>query len=278
MFAPYLGASALTWVAYYLVVNFRIQPKIGRLLEDFYASAGNTRRATSRSEQIGNRIAERLPFSLDAWEEHLKWAQRGGYFKGWGIGRLVFMATLYAGVGVCVLLAHPSPASLLIPLGAAAYPFISVHANASEGRSMSGVETYYLNNATDEAANRLAKRENHSSQARVSKVDHIISTMLQNVDTEESREVATKVQGALTSTLARFGKQGKVHDRGVRSALFYVLVGAKCPAILVETSFISNPREEKLLRDRAYQSSIAGAITNGVGSYLHERDRKMVSL
>lgn len=69
-----------------------------------------------------------------------------------------------------------------------------------------------------------------------------------------------------------------MHDRGVRSALFYVLVGAKCPAILVETSFISNPREEKLLRDRAYQSSIAGAITNGVDAYLHERDRKMVSL
>jgi Flp pilus assembly protein TadB len=134
LIAPILSASTLAWVVYYLARNLRFRPKVARLLEDFYASAGNTPQAISRSEQIGRRIAERFPFSFDSWEEHLRWAQRGGYFKGWGIGRLVFMAMIYASLGACVLLVNPAPAALLIPFGAAVYPFISVRAKANTVR------------------------------------------------------------------------------------------------------------------------------------------------
>lgn len=132
--APFLGAGTLALVVYFLAGSLNLRPKVGRGLEDFYASAGNEQKAASRGEQIGNRVAERLPFSLDTWEEHLRWAQRGGYFKGWGIGRLVFTAMIYAGVGALVLLVNPAPASLLVPLGAAAYPFISVRAKANTVR------------------------------------------------------------------------------------------------------------------------------------------------
>jgi tight adherence protein C len=132
--APFLGAGTLALVVYFLAGSLNLKPKVGRGLEDFYASAGNEQKAASRGEQIGNRVAERLPFSLDTWEEHLRWAQRGGYFKGWGIGRLVFTAMIYAGVGALVLLVNPAPASLLVPLGAAAYPFISVRAKANTVR------------------------------------------------------------------------------------------------------------------------------------------------
>jgi len=134
LIAPFLGAGTLALVAYFLARNLRIRPQATRALEDFYASAGNDQQPSSRGEQIGSRIAKRLPFSLDAWEEHLRWAQRGGYFQGWGIGRLVFAALLYAGVGALVLLLNPAPASLLVPLGAAAYPFISVRAKANTVR------------------------------------------------------------------------------------------------------------------------------------------------
>jgi tight adherence protein C len=134
LIAPFLGAGTLALVASYLVADLRIRPKVARGLEDFYASAGNEQRAASRGEQIGNRVAQRLPFSLDTWEEHLRWAQRGGYFTDWGIGRLVFTAMIYAGVGGLVLLANPAPVSLLVPLGAAAYPFISVRAKANTVR------------------------------------------------------------------------------------------------------------------------------------------------
>ena len=132
--APFLGAGTLALVVYFLAGSLNLKPKVGRGLEDFYASVGNEQKAASRGEQIGNRVAERLPFSLDTWEEHLRWAQRGGYFKGWGIGRLVFTAMIYAGVGALVLLVNPAPASLLVPLGAAAYPFISVRAKANTVR------------------------------------------------------------------------------------------------------------------------------------------------
>jgi tight adherence protein C len=132
--APFLGAGTLALVVYFLAGSLNLKPKVGRGLEDFYASAGNEQKAASRGEQIGNRVAERLPFSLDTWEEHLRWAQRGGYFKGWGIGRLVFTAMIYAGVGALVLLVNPAPASLLVPLGAAAYPFISVRAKSNTVR------------------------------------------------------------------------------------------------------------------------------------------------
>ncbi len=111
-----------------------MKPKVGRGLEDFYASVGNDQKVALRGEQIGNRVAERLPFSLDAWIEQLHWAQRGGYFKGWGIGRLVFTAMIYAGIDALVLLVDPAPVSLLVPLGAVAYPFISVRAKANTVR------------------------------------------------------------------------------------------------------------------------------------------------
>jgi len=134
LIAPILCAATLSWMAYYLAKNLRIRSKVWRNLEDFYVSAGNTKPCPSQGERIGNQIAERLPFSLNPWEEQLKWAQRGGYFKGWGVGRLVFTAMIYAGVGACVLLANPSPAVLLLPLGAAVYPFLSVRAKANTER------------------------------------------------------------------------------------------------------------------------------------------------
>ena len=134
LIAPFLFASSLALLAYYLVCNLQFRPKAGRALEDYYASAGNSQPISSRGERMGNKIAEYLPFSLDTWEEHLKWAQRGGYYKDWGIGRLVFIATLYASLSAWVLLVNPSPASLLIPIGAAAYPFLSVRAKANTVR------------------------------------------------------------------------------------------------------------------------------------------------
>jgi len=154
--------------------------------------------------------------------------------------------------------------------------FISIHANAANQKTQSGFETYYLDNATDEAAARLARRENKATQKKLSTAEHILSTMLQNYDTEESRELAKRVQSTLAQGIV--AKNSKARDRGVRSALFYVLVGAKCPAILVETSFISNPREEKLLTNGKYQRDLASSITDGVESYVKARGKQYVSL
>ena len=66
---------------------------------------------------------------------------------------------------------------------------------------------------------------------------------------------------------------GRVPDHGVKQALFYVLLGARMPAILVETGFISNPSEETRLRSRKYQTGAAEAIARGVKEFVDGRQR-----
>lgn len=134
LIAPFLAAGALAFIAYSLVGSLSFRPRLARGLSDFYTTAGSGQPVTSSSERIGGQIASKLPISLAAWEEHLRWAQRGGFFTGWGIGRLVFTATLYGTAGAAVLLINPAPISFLLPLGAAAYPFISVRAKANTVR------------------------------------------------------------------------------------------------------------------------------------------------
>lgn len=151
--------------------------------------------------------------------------------------------------------------------------FVSVHVNASTNRKMSGIETYFLNNATDEAAAKLAKRENKSAGKKLSDVEHILSTMLQNYDAAQSQVLAKDVQTSLVSKVSK-NYEG-IKNRKVRSAMFYVLVGAKCPAILVEASFISNPQEEKRLGTQKYREEIATGIADGVKKYIQISDKRI---
>ena len=143
--------------------------------------------------------------------------------------------------------------------------FVSIHANASSNHKHRGIETYYLNNATDEAAVRLAARENQSWKGSRNDIDQILATMLQTAITDESRELAKAVHTNIVKNVK--SKYKLVRDRRVRSALFYVLVGTQCPSILVETSFITNPREEMRLVDPTYQQQIADAIVTGVRTF-----------
>lgn len=140
--------------------------------------------------------------------------------------------------------------------------FISIHANANPSRKLSGVQTFYLNNASSEAASRLAERENKATKGKMSLSDRILSTMLQNANTDDSRSLAHAVQKTLVHRLRR--DYPDVADLNVDSALFYVLVGAKCPSILVETSFLSHPEEELRLKATNYQWAIADGVAQGV--------------
>lgn len=134
LIAPILAAGALAFIAHTLIAGLSFRPKVARGLSDFYATAGSGQAVSSSSERIGGQIVQRLPFSLEAWDDHLRWAQRGGFYSGWGIGRLVFTALIYGAAGAVGLLVNPAPVSLLLPLGAAAYPFISVRAKANTVR------------------------------------------------------------------------------------------------------------------------------------------------
>jgi N-acetylmuramoyl-L-alanine amidase len=154
--------------------------------------------------------------------------------------------------------------------------FISVHANASTSKKQHGIQTYFLNNASDEASARLAAQENKNSGKNLSDLDKILATMVQNASTEESREFGRVVHKSLVGGLSRNYKD--VVDQRLRSALFYVLVGVKCPSILVETSYISNPKEEGLLKSEDYQDAITGSVAQGVEQYIKDRKSMAINL
>jgi len=149
--------------------------------------------------------------------------------------------------------------------------FISIHCNSAAADSLRGVETYSLNIAADRYSIRLAARENSSSEKGISDLQFILADLATKANTEESSHLAQRVQKAMAGELA--GKYPDVKDLGTKQALFYVLLGAKMPAILVETSFVSNPDEEKRLSSPGYQADVANAIASGVGDYLGNRRR-----
>ncbi len=146
--------------------------------------------------------------------------------------------------------------------------FISLHANASRDQRASGIETYFLNLTTDNESISVAARENATSEKNISELQAILNDLLQNAKINESRRLATYVQDSLYSHVAK--KYSRVHNKGVKRAPFYVLLGAQMPAILVETSFISNQIECGRLVDSKYQDTLCEGIVGGIQKYIEE--------
>ena len=144
--------------------------------------------------------------------------------------------------------------------------FISIHVNAHRNASAFGVETYFLNLATDEDAIRVAAMENATSTKNISDLQTILMDLMQNAKINESSRLASHVQTQMVGHLKK--KYSSIRDKGVKQAPFYVLLGAQMPAILVETSFISNPRECKRLMDPTYQDRLSDGIVLGIENYI----------
>ena len=142
--------------------------------------------------------------------------------------------------------------------------FVSLHTNATPRRDRSGVETYFLNVTDDRYARRLAARENGAMEVEETPGD--VQRILTDLDSKSSagasRTLARLVQKEITARTRQ--THGPVRDRGVKSALFYVLLGARMPAVLVETAFISNRAEEQRLASPAYQQLVADGVARAV--------------
>jgi N-acetylmuramoyl-L-alanine amidase len=155
--------------------------------------------------------------------------------------------------------------------------FISIHTNASRKRYTRGIETYILNWTNDEEAMRVAARENAISYKKMRKVQNELQIILQdlarNNKRDESIVLARSVQDSMIKTLKR---NYRIIDLGVKQALFYVLVGAEMPSILVEVSFITNREEEKRLSQSSYRSKIAAAIAKGIINYINTQSTLVV--
>ena len=144
--------------------------------------------------------------------------------------------------------------------------FISIHTNAAEDRRASGFETFLIGPNKNEAAVRVAARENAvlelegKTGKNLTNEDLIQATIAQSAFASKSEQFASMVQKEIK-------KRVQSKDRGVKQAGFYVLMGASMPNVLVELGFISNPSEEKKLRSPQYRDQLATAIYRAVEQY-----------
>jgi N-acetylmuramoyl-L-alanine amidase len=154
--------------------------------------------------------------------------------------------------------------------------FVSVHADAFSDRRVRGATVYVLSQkgATDEAARRLAERENAADLiggVKLADKDYTLASVLldlsQNAALSNSFEAGERI-------LSELGQIGKLRKTKVQQAPFLVLKSPDLPSILVETAYISNPDDERRLRDGKYQEKIARAIFNGVKSYFYANPPK----
>ncbi len=151
--------------------------------------------------------------------------------------------------------------------------FVSIHANAHRETASQGVETYFLSSeATDSAARQVAAAENGviqlekpTARGRHDVVKTILWDLAQSEYQSESSRLAEIVQDSMTQAL-------RIPNRGVKQAGFYVLGGAAMPAVLIEIGFVSNPKEERRLKDTKYRDEIARAIFAGLAEYKRQWD------
>jgi len=156
--------------------------------------------------------------------------------------------------------------------------FVSIHANAIAGskrRTRHGVETFFLQTSRSERAKRVAERENSVVLRRSDRLskDVILNAVMTGPKIVLSNKLAIDVQRHILGNLQK--RYRDVHDGGVRSGHFWVLVGAEMPAVLVEVGYISYPKERKRLFNSHYQDILAKGIAEGVVNYLRVREQEL---
>ena len=150
--------------------------------------------------------------------------------------------------------------------------FVSIHADAFDDRRAHGSSVYVLSNrgASSEHARLLARRENEADlvggieiQDRDETLAAVLLDISQNAALEASVDIASRV-------LQGMGGLGRLHKSTVQRAGFVVLKSPDVPSILVETAFISNPREERQLGSARHRQRIAAALASGIEDYFHQ--------
>jgi N-acetylmuramoyl-L-alanine amidase len=146
--------------------------------------------------------------------------------------------------------------------------FVSIHANAVPKRNAKkayGIETYFLSPARSERAKNAAAKENSYDSRDMEQFGQQYLSIMSREKIYASHKLAIDLQ---RSALARLRQHySKVKDGGARSGPFWVLVGAKMPAVLVEVGFISHPMEARRLIDKKYQQYFAEGLAEGIERY-----------
>jgi len=150
--------------------------------------------------------------------------------------------------------------------------FVSIHADAFVNREVRGSSVYVLSTrrASSEAARMLADRENAadliggvSLHDKSDVLASVLFDLSQNAAISASRDAASRI-------LLELDNIGQLKKSDVQHASLIVLTSPDVPSMLVETAYISNPEEERRLRDPAHQERLAGAIHAGVRRYFYD--------
>jgi N-acetylmuramoyl-L-alanine amidase len=149
--------------------------------------------------------------------------------------------------------------------------FVSIHADSIRDRSVDGSSVYILSQrgATDEASRWLAERENASDLIGGVSLDDkgdLLASVLLDLSQSASLNAS---QVAAQSVLQQLNQVGEIRKHQVQQARFVVLKSPDIPSMLVETAYISNPQEERRLREQAHQAKLAAAIHQGIRDYFY---------
>lgn len=147
--------------------------------------------------------------------------------------------------------------------------FVSIHANAvakKNANKVYGIECYFLDKSRSSTAKRVAAKENSAdmSEMDVYGKESFLNT-LSSHNIVASNKLAIDLQGSMLRILRK--SYSNIKDGGVRSAPFWVLVGAQMPSVLVEVGFITNPTEAQRLVNAEYQKRIATGLADGIERY-----------
>jgi len=156
--------------------------------------------------------------------------------------------------------------------------FISIHCNSHRKSTVRGASTYFLDAAKTDEERATAMLENaalqyeieDANQERRQEISLILQDMAQNEFLRESKELCSYIQQEMVKLKA-------LPDKGIRQANFAVLRGAYMPAALVETAYISNAKDEALLRSRKFRERLADAIARGIINYINYYHKKLAS-
>ena len=146
--------------------------------------------------------------------------------------------------------------------------FVSIHANyaPTDRLKVKGLEVYFLNTTSDRRALELAARENGMSMSQIGYLNRIILSLIQTTKIKYSKILASDIYHYMLI----YGR--KVYKsyvgRGIKQAPFYVLVGTRCPSVLVETAFINNPSDATFLGKDRFRRALAKGIAKGIELFL----------
>ncbi|MCA2963215.1 MAG: N-acetylmuramoyl-L-alanine amidase [Acidobacteriota bacterium] len=143
--------------------------------------------------------------------------------------------------------------------------FLSIHANSSPIKTVSGIETFILSFTTQKDALETASRENASSELGVFELRDLLQKIALKEKVNESREFASRINAALSR--GWYNQAANARNRGVKKAPFVVLIGANMPSVLAEIGFLSNARDEKELMKTESRQRMAEALAKGIAQY-----------